>query len=286
MAQRNNIISDEMQLSLRDLSEELKSLGIKSDIKKDSSETELCEALLNTTWLLINLIHSNAMGLKEPCRNTCNRELLLTSEKQSLEIKLDSLQSKVNKKDKIINEEKQKVLRRETELKEINEAFLKQKKVITSLTAQSERQERDFKLQSSKLEAVNEDLREMVRKSIGVAHHPLSVERLGDILGSASVSSGELSAAEETTLNRLKSANQTLVGENLMLRDALKWIHQDISRLVSHRTHTKDEDIEDIFGLQDSIFTLPLSRSMKKVKEIRLHQISQLNNIMQKYDSN
>ncbi|KAJ1532300.1 hypothetical protein ONE63_000909 [Megalurothrips usitatus] len=157
--------------------QELKSLGIKSDIKKDSSETELCEALLNTTWLLINLVHSNAMGLKEPCRNTCNRELLLTSEKQSLEIKLDSLQSEVNKKDKIINEEKQKVLRRETELKKINEAFLKQKKVITSLTAQSERQERDFKLQSSKLEAVNEDLREMVRKSIGVGEYRLTVNR-------------------------------------------------------------------------------------------------------------
>lgn len=44
----------------------------------------------------------------------------------------------------------------------------------------------------------------------------------------------ELAELQESTLNRLKSVNHTLVGENLMLRDALQILHSEIHSILMH----------------------------------------------------
>lgn len=126
---------------------------MKATFKDYSSPTELSEYLLSTSWALINLVHCSALGLNES-KNSRDREALLLSENQSLEVsfspkfdfpnsaavlmsrissliflqsKLVQLRTQAEAQEKLLAKEKGNTLKIETEQKKLKEKIQKQK---------------------------------------------------------------------------------------------------------------------------------------------------------------
>ncbi|XP_034241545.1 uncharacterized protein LOC117645449 isoform X2 [Thrips palmi] len=279
-------ITSEMQMSLNDLTMELQSLGLKPTFNSCRNTMELSDCLLSTSWALINLVHCGAMGLHES-KHASDREALLLSEKESLESKLGQLRSQIDSKEKLLAKKEITLLKIEADQKNLRDTIKKQKHEIAELLARLEIQERDFKHDSRKQEAQFDALREKVRKSIGVGmlkyQHPVCVERVSSGLGSLEIQDR---APDETillqsTLQRLKAVNCILVDENLMLRNALKLIYNDVSVILSMADEiqgTGSNKIQDSFP--EHLFQLPLAYCMKKLTTMREEQIQKLHNKM------
>lgn len=273
-------ISSEVQLSLNDLALELQSLGLKHGFKDCCNTTELSEYLLSTSWELINLVHCTVLGLNDS-KHATDREALLISENQTLESKLSSLRDQLDAKEKMLVSEKGTMFRMEVEQKKLQDSIQKQKQQIAQLCSRLGSQERDFHNELKKQEAQIDALREIVRKSVGIGrnHFPGHVERLRSGLGSLELKErlSDEAVLQQTTVNRLKSVNCTLVGENLMLRDALKLIHSDVNVVLNLTGASQPAAARKVpEAFPDNMFQMPLAYSMKKMTAIRQDQISKL----------
>lgn len=272
-------MSSDTLSSLHELSVELTSLGLKPSINHTSSSpVELCKGLLNSAWMLINLIHSRSMGLNNSSQTSSERECFLRSENQSLEVKLESLKKDVASKDEMLAKEVNNVYKLQGEIKTQNLKIQKQKHVITQLTDKLRSHEKDFQHEVLRLEAQCEQLREMVRKSLGMGSRPILGGTVEDKLATLDVSdiSTENHDRLITTLNRLKSSNSGLIQENLTLRDALQLLHQDIQQVLGLSKHSAATSS----NLALEAFRLPVEFSLKQLKKLRQDQIKMLHEII------
>ncbi|KAK3919102.1 Laminin subunit gamma-3 [Frankliniella fusca] len=277
MARAAAKISSDTLSSLHELSVELETLGILPLIDPTAgSSEELFEAVLHSAWMLINLVHKSSMGLSNSSQNSSDREALLHSEKLSLQLKLEALKKELASKDDLLSRELMNVYKVQEEKKRLDLKIQKQTHLITQLTNKLKTQEKNLHHEVLRLEAQCEQLRELVRKYNGVGSHQLMVESIHNNM--ASLSASDISAAYldilKTTQDRLKSSNSILIGENLMLRDALKLLHHDIHQLLESikRTDLKEIALE--------AFRLPLEFTLSGLKELRQEQIQMLYNTL------
>lgn len=279
MARPAETIPEELRLSIQDLSMELESLGLKP-IKKQHYDgfVQLSEALLSSAWMLVNLVHGRSMGFNDK-HQVSDREALLHSEMQSVQSELEELKREVKVKDMALSSAREDMRQMDKKLLSQSEEIVKQKNISTQLMAKLQTQERDFRHDAIKRESEIEYLRNSIRKSLGVGRpQSFHVERLAGPINMLSVSDSdrnEVIQLHEATINRLKSTNQTLVGENLSLREALKTFHLDIQQILENRIKQQGDKFA-VPTLPENIFALPLSYCTNKIKEIRNQQMSGL----------